>query len=75
MRAIIPDELAQERKQARDKSRHADSNTGQGVRQGNVEKRTQAVKMRSQGLPVEHISQALGVGDATIYRWIRNNSK
>lgn len=75
MRAIIPDELAQERKQARDKSRHADSNTGQGVRQGNVEKRTQAVKMRSQGLPVEHISQALGVGEATIYRWIRNNSK
>lgn len=75
MRAIIPDELAHERREARDKARHADSNTGQGVRKGNAEKRTQAVKMRSQGLPVEHISQALEVGVATIYRWTRPNNK
>ena len=75
MRAIIPDELAQERREARDRARHADSYTGQGVRCSNVELREEAIKMRSQGLPVEHISQTLGVGVATIYRWTRHKSK
>lgn len=69
MRAIIPDELAHERKQTRDKSRYADSNTGLGFRQGNVEKRAQALKMRSQGLPITHIAQTLSVDPKTIRRW------
>ncbi|NOG32855.1 helix-turn-helix domain-containing protein [Halomonas sp. TBZ9] len=69
MRAIIPDDLAQQRKSERDKSRYSDSNTGRGVRQGNVEKRAQALKMRSQGLPIAHIAQTLSVDPKTIRRW------
>jgi len=75
MRAIIPDELAQERREARDRARHADSYTGQGVRRSNVEKREKAVKMRSQGLPLEYIAQTLGVTHTTIRRWVRKYPK
>ena len=75
MRAIIPDDLAQQRKHERDQARHADSNTGQGVRQGNVEKRTQAVKMRSQGCTVRHIADKLDVGRSTVNRWTRKLDK
>lgn len=73
MRAIIPDDLAQQRKHERDQARHADSNTGQGVRKGNVEKRAQALKMRSQGLPLAHIAQSLGVTHTTIRRWEKSS--
>ena len=69
MRAIIPDDLAKQRKYERDQARHADANTGQGVRKGNVEKRAQALKMRSQGLPIAHIAQTLSVDPKTIRRW------
>jgi len=75
MRAIIPDDLAQQRKHERDQARHADANTGQGVRQGNVEKRTQAVKMRSQGCTVRHIADKLDVGRSTVNRWTRQLDK
>lgn len=73
MRAIIPDDLAQQRKNERDKARYADSNTGRGVRQSNVEKRTQALKMRSQGLPITHIAQTLSVDPKTIRRWTKKS--
>lgn len=75
LRAIIPNELARERKKERDKARFKDSNTGQGVRKGNAGKRAEAVKMRSQGLPVEYISKTLGVGVASIYRWTKPSRK
>lgn len=75
MRAIIPNELAQERKQARDKARHADSYTGKGVRASNEKKCSEAMKMRSQGFSVERISRVLDVGAATIYRWTRRSRK
>lgn len=75
MRAIIPDELAQERKHERDSARHADTNTGQGVRASNAEKRSEAVKMRSHGCTVRHIADKLGVGRSTINRWTRELDK
>ncbi|WP_017431420.1 helix-turn-helix domain-containing protein [Vreelandella jeotgali] len=72
MRAIIPDHLAHERKLARDKARYADSYTGSGVKQQNIDKRAQALKMRSQGLPLAHIAKSLGVTHTTIRRWTKN---
>lgn len=75
MRAIIPDDLAEERKKERDKARFEDSNTGQGVRQGNAEKRSEAVKLRSQGFAIRYIAERLGVGRSTVERWTRKKAK
>lgn len=71
MRAIIPDELAKERREARDRARHIDSYTGRGVKRSNVELREEAIKMRSQGLPLAHIAKSLGVTHTTIRRWTK----
>lgn len=71
MRAIIDDEQAETNKKERDSARWSDHNTGQGVRQGNVEKRDQARAMKADGASIQAIATALCVkSKSTIHRWL-----
>lgn len=75
LRAIIPDELAAERKREQRQQwaaqhRYSDSYTGKGVRASNEEKRTTARLMAAQGQSQTAIAKALGVGRRTVQRWI-----
>ena len=69
LRAIIPAEVRQERRQVRDAARWGDHNTGQGVRVSNEQKRATARILRAQGQPVRTIATELGVSVGTIHNW------
>ena len=69
LRAIIPDNVARERKWKRDSARWDDRNTGQGYRLGNAERAARAREMRAQGMTYKAIAEALGVSLDTARRW------
>lgn len=71
LRAIVPDQVRQERRDQREHARYADHNTGQGYRQGDAEKHATARLMRARGDSVRSISEALGVSVGTIHNWTR----
>jgi len=70
LRAIIPDKIAWERKQERDKDRWSDHYTGQGVRVSNEGKRATARLMAAQGKSQRAIASELGVSVGSINAWL-----
>lgn len=72
LRAIVPDELRQERRTQQNRARWADHNTGQGYRQGNEQKRATARLMRTQGASLRAIATAVGKGYETVREWCRD---
>lgn len=71
LRAIIPDEISSERKQAVWSGRWSDHNTGEGYRQGNAEKVTQARSWRAEGETLQAIANRLGVSVSTVHGWLK----
>jgi len=71
LHAIIPDDVARERKEKRDSARWGDRNTGQGYRLGNAEKAARAREMRAQGMSYRKIAEALGVSRQTVARLLK----
>ena len=69
LRAIIPDEVRQERRQAREAARYADHYTGQGVKASNEQKRATARILRAQGKTVREIAATLGVAVGSVHKW------
>jgi hypothetical protein len=69
LRAIIPKEVRQERRQNRDAARYADHNTGAGVRVNNEQKRATARLMRAQGQSLRAIAADLSISLDTARRW------
>lgn len=75
MKAIIPDDIAKERKRARDSSRWKDKYTGSGIRKSNLEKVVIARGLREQGVSLREIAAALEVkSPQTINRWLSSVS-
>lgn len=70
LRAIIPDQLAEERRQAIWSGRWLDHNTGKGYRVGNAKKVEQAQAMREDGASQRMIAAELGVSLNTVQRWL-----
>ena len=71
MRAVIPDDLAAQRKKQRDQERFQDHYTGQGVRMSNENKKASARIMRANGLSWGVISVELDVSVVTVQRWCK----
>lgn len=76
LRAIIPDTVARERGEIRQKARnrategrYEDNYTKAGVRASNQDKRAQARSMRDAGATFRQIAARLGVGVKTAHRW------
>ncbi len=76
LRAIVPDTLAKEREDRRQKNRNRakegrynDNYTKAGVRAGNQQKRATARLLRAQGHSYRAIAEELGVSDTSIRRW------
>jgi hypothetical protein len=69
LRAIIPNELRQERRQERFEARYEDHNTGTGVRVSNQQKRATARILKAQGMKVRDIAAELGVALGTVHNW------
>jgi hypothetical protein len=70
LRAIIPAEVRQERRQARDAARYEDHYTGQGVKASNEQQRATARILRAQGKSLRVIAAELGVSLDTACRWV-----
>ena len=71
LRAIVPAEVRQERRQEREDARWGDRYTGQGVKASNEQKRATARIMRAQGKTLKQISDDLGVPLPTVGRWCK----
>jgi hypothetical protein len=71
LRAIVPEHVIEQRRKDRFSARYEDHNTGEGIRQGNVEKRAQARSMHAAGAAMNAISRDLGLSYNTIYRWLK----
>lgn len=71
MRAIVDEEQAVINKQKRDASRWDDSNTGEGVRQSNIERKQQARTLQDEGHSTREIAEKLTVNQSTVSRWLR----
>lgn len=69
LRAIIPDDLRDERRQGRSKARYDDHYTGTGVRVSNEQKRATAQLLKAQGQSLRDIAAELGVAVKTIQNW------
>lgn len=69
LRAIIPDELRDERRQERFEARYDDHNTGDGVRLNNKQKRVTARLMKLEGRTVRDIAAELGMSIGTVHNW------
>ena len=69
LRAIIPAEVRQERRQARDATRYDDHYTGQGVRASNEQKRAQALILRAEGKTVREIATTLSASVGAVHKW------
>jgi hypothetical protein len=70
LRAVVPDDVAQARKDARNAARYADQYTGQGVRASNAARRAEARQMRAEGKSTRAVAAALGVNQSTVARWL-----
>ncbi|MWR20580.1 replication protein, partial [Helicobacter pylori] len=70
LHAIIPDDVARERKKAVWDARWGDRNTGKGYRLRNAEKAARAQELRDQGMSYRKIAEALGVSLDTARRWL-----
>jgi len=71
LHAIIPDDVATERKKAVWDARWGDRNTGKGYRLGNAEKAARAREMRAQGMTYRAIATELGVPEPSVKRWCK----
>lgn len=69
LRAIIPDQLRTERRNAAERARYADHNTGQGYRSSSAQDATSARLMRAKGQSLRSIADELGVSLRTVQRW------
>nr|WP_226830238.1 DNA-primase RepB domain-containing protein [Acidithiobacillus caldus] len=80
LRAIVPDELARERRKPHDnrqrnraaEGRYRDSYTKAGVRVSNQDKRAQAQVMRAQGQSYRQIAEGLGISHETARLWSKS---
>jgi DNA-binding NarL/FixJ family response regulator len=70
LRAIIPAEVRQERRQEREDARWGDRYTGQGVKASNEQKRATARILKAQGQSLRAIAADLGVSTETVRKWI-----
>jgi hypothetical protein len=80
LRAIIPDELAEEREGERQRcrdrvveGRYSSHYTGEGVRSINIEKRAQALILKANGVGVREIARHLAVSHPTVRKWLGGN--
>ena len=71
LRAIIPEDVRQERRDSRFSARYEDHYTGQGVKASNEQKRATARIMRAQGKTLKQISDDLGIPLPTVGRWCK----
>ncbi len=69
LRAIIPAEVRQERRQTRDAACYDDHYTGQGVRASNEQKRAHARILRAEGKTVREIAATLAVAVGSVHKW------
>ena len=80
LRAIVPDDLARERRKPHDnrqrnraaEGRYRDSYTKAGVRVSNQDKRAQAQVMRAQGQSYRQIAEGLGISHETARLWSKS---
>ena len=70
LQAIVPDDVAAERKQARDSARWRDSYTGEGYRASNAGRLFQARQLAADGLSQRLIATQLGVSQKTVSKWL-----
>lgn len=70
LRAIVPDDVAEERKAERDAARWRDHYTGAGFRGSNAEAFHIAQGMRADGKSHRLIAEALGVSHTTVRKWL-----
>jgi hypothetical protein len=70
LRAVIPDDVAVERKRRRDLARSADHYSGKGVRASNAGRLAEAKALSSKGRSSRQIADELGVGQSTVSRWL-----
>ena len=68
LRALVPDEIRDERKAERDAARWADSNA-ENVRVSNIQKSADARALRAAGKTYKEIAGELDVAFNTVYRW------
>jgi len=71
LRAIIPDQLRDERRQERFEARYNDHYTGAGVRVSNEQKRATARLMKARGDSTRVIAEKLGVSVSTAHGWTK----
>lgn len=71
LKAIIPNELAIERKKQNDSKRWSDKKTNQGYMLANADKVAQARSMKVSGMKQSDIAKALGVGQSTVSKWLK----
>lgn len=71
LHAIVPDDVARERKKAVWDARWGDRNTGQGYRLGNAEKAARARELRAQGMSYRKIAEELDVPIRSLRRWCK----
>ncbi|WP_339778016.1 hypothetical protein, partial [Caldilinea sp.] len=71
LHAIVPDDVARERKKAVWDARWGDRNTGQGYRQGTAEKAARARELRAQGMSYRKIAEELDVPIRSLRRWCK----
>ena len=69
LRAIVPAEVRQKRRQEREDARWGDRYTGQGVKASNEEKRATARILKAQGKSLRAIAAELGVSLKTAQNW------
>lgn len=69
LRAIVPDQVRQERRQEREDARWGDRYTGDGVKASNEQKRATARILKAQGQSLRAIAAELSVSIDTARRW------
>lgn len=72
LRAIVPACVIKSRRDARAAVRYSDKNTGDGVRLGNLAKKTAAIEMAKNGSKQKVIAEALAVSQGTVSNWLKN---
>lgn len=71
LRAIVPDEVAQQRKRERDRARWRDSYTGEGHSASRAADAATARLMLAQGYSQRAIARELEVNQSTVSRWLK----
>lgn len=72
LRAIIPDDLRQERRQEREDARWCDKYTGNGVKVSNEQNRDAARILKAQGATIAVIAKELGISKSTAHAWTKS---